>query len=270
MTRPRRLGRGQDDAQGLGRDATDVEAGATGRAAGVDAHGLEAELRRLDGGDVASGSCERRGRGVRSALVVRTVGRRRGALRPAGTEEEAQGREILPIDLACFVKHGLGIPDGRPHTACEQAPPSHRPARRGQQLGERQRQRTAHPGLGWLLRPRAAPTQRGELARRAPPPPVPPVKQKRDAPPPMTTRSYSPPASVAMARRKLTLRGETLRPAFRGRQSAGDWRRRRQRAAADAHRTSVSPSEPGEKGQASRASSQARSERDDYARRRGG
>lgn len=41
----------------------------------------------------------------------------------------------------------------------------------------------------------------------------------------MTTRSYSPLASVAIARRKLTFKGEaTLRP-LRGRQSAGDCRK---------------------------------------------
>ncbi len=40
--------------QRLGRDAADIEAGAAERAAHFDAGGLEAELRRLDGADIAA------------------------------------------------------------------------------------------------------------------------------------------------------------------------------------------------------------------------
>jgi hypothetical protein len=57
------------DVQGLRRDAADVEAGAAGRTTGVDAHRLEAELRRLDGGNVASRSWQI-GRGMRSGSVL--------------------------------------------------------------------------------------------------------------------------------------------------------------------------------------------------------
>lgn len=50
------LNKGQANLQSLGGDAADIEAGSSRRSSSVNAHGLEAELRSLDGSDVSSRS----------------------------------------------------------------------------------------------------------------------------------------------------------------------------------------------------------------------